>query len=133
MDLTETGHSARHRTKAGGKRENTMTANKIFYDTYYPHPEGDEAAQVVIVLRDARIYTIVSRRELFDRGMFHGCFIESRPSETQREAKAAAMRLTHAIGARRVSPDEFEEIEKAQNAERVARAFATAEAMIARG
>ena len=108
-----------------------MQSNKIFYDTFYPHPDADEAAQVVIVLVDAKVYTIVSRRELFDRGMFHGCFLESKCYNTQREAKAAAMRLTHVIGAKRVTVNEFEDIERQDQTERVARAFATTEAMIA--
>lgn len=105
-----------------------MKANKIFFDTY---DKGDGI--VTIVLVDAKIYTSLPRHEMRERGMFHGCFLETRPSETEREAKASAMRLAHAIGARRVTPDEFEEIEKSGQGERVARAFAVAEAMIARG
>lgn len=108
-----------------------MQSNKIFFDTFYPYPDPNETAQVVIVLRDAKVYTIVTRQELLDRGMFRGCFLESKCYDTQREAKAAAMRLTHAIGARRVSPDELDAIERQGQAARVKKAFATAEAMIA--
>lgn len=121
-----------------------MNANKIFFDIYstgggtgmskdaYRHYYEENDA-VYIVLVDAGIYTEVERPEMFERGMTHGCFIDIRPYNTPREAKAAAMCLTHAIGAKKVMPEEFIAIEKQHEAERVSLALATAEAMIARG
>ena len=110
-----------------------MTANKIFFDTYYPHPDKDDSGTVYIVLKDAKIYTSTTRKELFGKNLFHGCFIKSRSSDTEKEAKAEAMRLTHAIRARRVTVDEFIAIEKQQENQRLALAFAMAEKMIMEG
>ena len=109
-----------------------MKSNKIFFDTY-ASKNRDNKEQVTIVLVDAKIYTIVTRKELFGNGMFHGCFLETKCYESEQEAKANAMRLTHAIGARRVSREEFDAIERQNEQERVSRAFAMAEAMIAQG
>lgn len=108
-----------------------MTSNKIFYDTYWRKDQKDDEP-VIIVLKDAKIYTILPRGEMFEKGMHHGCFLENKSYETQSEAKAAAMRLTHVIGAKRVTPDEFIELERVNDAERVGKAFALAETMIAR-
>lgn len=108
-----------------------MDANKIFFDTYYPHP--NENGIVHIVLVDEKIYTSLPRREMLNRGMFHGCMLESVCAETQGEADEKAERLINSIGAREVSPEEFEEIEKKGNTKRVAEAFALAERMIAEG
>lgn len=121
-----------------------MNANKIFFDIYstgggtgmtkdeYRH-YYEQNNVVYIVLVDAGIYTEVERPEMFERGMARGCFIDVQPFRTPKEAKAAAMRLAHAIKARRVSPDEFIAIEQERETRRVAAAFAIAEEMIARG
>ena len=109
-----------------------MTSNKIIFDTFYPHQDNGDGP-VIIVLKDAKIYTIVPRNVLLARNMDCGCFIEHTSHDTPQQSKAAAMRLAHAIGAQHVSPEEFIEIEQRQQTQRVAKAFATAEAMIARG
>lgn len=119
-----------------------MKANKIFFDLYstngnMPYKEYrkwyDENDMVYIVLRDTKIYTIVKRTEMFNKGMHNGCFIEHMPYRTPLEVKENALAFAKSIGARFVSVDEFNVLENAMEEQRVRKAFAMAERMIREG
>ena len=117
-----------------------MRANKIFFDLYSTPPMGvgyeayrklyEANRDVYIALMDAGIYTKVDRNELFDKGMYYGCILEHKCYDTPKQVKEVALRFAEAHGLRYVEPDEFIELEKAKQDERVAKAFALAEAMI---
>ena len=117
-----------------------MRANKIFFDLYstsggaLPHEEYkkwyDKHDTVYILLMDAGIYTKVPRQEMFDKNMHHGCFIDHYPCKTPEDVQRAAMNVVDSYNLLFVSPDEFIQIEKADEKNRVIKAFATAEKMI---
>lgn len=120
-----------------------MAANKTFFDLYstggprVPYEKWkrfmEEHDDVYIVLRSAKVYCVVRRKDMFDRGLYRGCFVDSWPSDTPEEVRENALAYAKEVGARRVSVDEFEEIEKAENERLVPKALALAEKMIARG
>lgn len=117
-----------------------MKANKIFFDLYstsggtLPKEEYnkyyDEHDTVFICLMDAGIYTKVKRDEMFKRGMFHGCFIDSVCCRTGKEVIETATQFVNKHNLRFVEVDEFIKLEEVNNDVRVANAFATAECMI---
>ena len=120
-----------------------MKANKVFFDLYstsggtLPHEEYrewyDRNDTVYIALVDAGIYTKVPRKEMFAKGMSHGCFIEHCPYDTPEESRAAALKFAERHSLIFVTPDEFIKIEKDNEEARVASAFALAEKMISEG
>lgn len=108
----------------------TYSSNKFYFDNW---EKANGQARVFIVLKSAKIYTVVSRQEMFDKGLFRGCFLETSRLETAKQSAIQAVSFIKEIGARYVSLDEFHAIEKAGETEWVAKAFATAEQMIANG
>ena len=110
-----------------------MRANKIFFDTYYPHPDADDVAIVHIVLRDAGVYTTATRKQVFDLNLWRGCFLEDVCDITQERSTQHALDFVKSIGARYVPLEEFQAIEAERETQRVAMAFAMAERMIREG
>ena len=120
-----------------------MRANKIFFDLFstsggtLPHEEYvkwyNKHDTVYTALRDAGIYTKIAREEMFKKGMWHGCFLESCPYRTPEEVREGALRFAKDNDLTFVDPDEFIRIEETTERERVAKAFAIAERMIANG
>lgn len=120
-----------------------MKANKIFFDLYstsggrVPYDEYRKWYEkndiVYIVLVDSKIYTKVKRQTMFDMGLWGGCFIEDLAFDTPEEVRASALNIVREIGATYVEPQDFKRIEKQNEQERVSKAFAMAESMIARG
>lgn len=118
-----------------------MKANKIFFDLFstsggeISHEDYrkwyDKNDMVYIVLRDKSIYTKVHRKEMFDKNMHCGCFLETRPSRTPKEVRKEALALVKEINAIYVEPNEFIRIEQENEKERVSKAFARAEQLIA--
>ena len=120
-----------------------MKANKIIYDLFstsggtMSHEDFrswyDKHDEVYIILVDEKICTKVKRQEMFDKGLHYGCFIEHEPRRTPEEVRKDALELANSLNCMFVSPDEFKTIEKAKEQQRIARAFMTAEMLIARG
>ena len=120
-----------------------MEANKMFFDLYstggakVPYEKWkkfrEEHDDVYIVLRSAQVYCVVKREDMFERGLYMGCFVDSRPSDTPEEVRENALAYARKVGARQVTVDEFEAIEKAENERLVPKALSLAEQMIARG
>lgn len=118
-----------------------MRSNKIFFDLYstsggtLPYEEYrqwyDRNDTVYIALIDLAIYTKVPRKEMFEKNMHHGCFIEHKSYDTPEEVRSHALDLAERRNLLFVEPDEFIRLEKMNESERVAKAFAIAEQMIA--
>ena len=87
----------------------------------------------VIVLADEKIYTEILMEDMFRNNMDCGCFVEYVQSGSVTEQRHASNRLINEIGAIHVWPSKFVEIEQEGRFERVRKAFAVANAMIARG
>ena len=117
-----------------------MKANKILFDLYstsggrVPYEEYrkfyEKNDTVYICLRDAGIYTKVARKEMFEKNMTHGCFIEHCPYDTPEEVRVAALHFAEHNDLMFVTPDEFIRIEKENEFTRVTKAFTIAERMI---
>lgn len=115
-------------------------ANKLFFDLYSTSGEKmpkeeykkfyEKNNMVYIVLVDKKIYTKVARQEMFEKGLHHGCFLESYPYDTPKEVETHAMLMVKRVGARYVDPVEFQIIEEQGEQERTQRAFAYAERLI---
>ena len=114
-----------------------MKANKIFFDLYSPGKAEAEQIyyekndMVYICLMDLGIYTKVHRQEMFDTNMHHGCFIEHEPSMTEVGKKEKAFKLIHEYNLMYLPPEDFREAERSGEKERVKKAFAYAEKLIA--
>lgn len=108
----------------------TYSSNKFYFDNW---EKANGQARVFIVLKNAKIYTVISRQEMFDKGLFGGCWVETSRLETAKQSAIQAVSFIKEIGARYVSLDEFNAIEKTVDAELVAKAFSTANRMIANG
>lgn len=118
-----------------------MKANKIFFDLYstcggaMPYDEYrkwyDANDTVYIVLVDAKIYTKVKRQVMFEMGLNNGCMIEHYPFRTPLEVENHAMGFIQNLKAKYFPPKEFQEIEAKCESERVKKAFAYAEQLIA--
>lgn len=120
-----------------------IKANKIFFDLYstsggrMPYEEYrkwyDKNDTVYIALLDAQIYTKVARKEMFDKSMHHGCFIEHYSYETPEQVKKSAMRFVEENNLHYCEPDVFIKVEKENENSRVVKAFCEAERMIRYG
>ena len=113
---------------------NNMTANKIFFDLYWSKTNYYEKNdQVYIALLDCGIFTKVARKEMFNRDMTHGCFIENYSYHTADDVKKNALKFMKRHNLKMVDNDTFIKLEKEKQAERVARAFNYAEKLIREG
>lgn len=108
-----------------------MSPNKAFFS----HREKTPGAEPVvwILLKDAKVATQISEKEMLANGMYRGCFIHHSCHDSREAAKRAAFDLAKRWGCEFVSPDRFREIEAEGETSRVSEAFAAAEAMIAQG
>ena len=105
-----------------------MQANKMFFDTFWPHNDNGQG-KVIIILRDAKIYTEVARDEMFQKEMTQGCFIQNYSFETVKKAQQAAKQMIKTIKAKKVSVDDFITIEEERAKQRVFKAFKVIENM----
>ena len=93
----------------------------------------DQNDMVYIVLVDCKVYTKVHREVMFEKSMHHGCFIEHYSYDTPNQVEEKALAFAQRIGAVEVSNEEFISLEKEGENQRVAKAFAYAESLIAQG
>ena len=105
-----------------------MLANK--YTIGYRKETKGVGPAVWVILRDAKIATMVSKKEFFDERMHHGCFIENLCYETREEMDKEAIALANRFGCRFVTPAEFRKAEKEGESQRISKAFAEAERLI---
>lgn len=86
---------------------------------------------VYIILRSEGIYTKVKRMKMFDLNLNCGCFIEHDTQRTPEEVRKVALGYVERENLTFVEPEEFKRIEEINRKERVAKAFAYAEKLIA--
>lgn len=123
-----------------------MNANKIIfalyssnYDycvdnnlTYEGYKKIYENTPAYVLLCDEKVITKCKNAdELYQKGLTNGCFIDTQLKDSPEELEENVNYLQKKYKIKSVSNDEFKEIESKKQLQRVKKAFATAEKMIA--
>lgn len=100
-------------------------ADKIFIDQYSNIKSAKPEDVAYVILPKKKVYIVTNHKEI--PNYFKGTFLQSYPQETLDDVKNFAKRIIDRLDAKEVTPEEFEQIEKSDEKERVAKAFAHAE------
>lgn len=113
-------------------RESTSSfnphAHKVIVDKYWSKDNDDSKDIVYIILPRQKVFVKLTRKEMFDKNLHYGTFIDQVPVNTEiTSVDDYANDIIKRLGAKEVSTDELTNIENKTRVQDTAQAFAHAE------
>ena len=113
--------------KTEEKLDEAIQPHKIIVDKYWSSKDSydDTKDQVYVILPRQKVFAKITRKELFDNGLYRGTFIDQRAvGDTQEEVDKFAQRLINNFELKEVSIEDIKSEEEKTKVNDVAQAFA---------